>query len=572
MQMLNPYAGDPAPGSVTREPLVFAFRRFRDVTPRSWVLHPFLLAVFPVLALFAQNAHEVKMAGLIRLLGVMLLGVGIVILATGLLMRDFRKGAVIASLAAISFYSLDTLNNWINSLLTSLSEYWVHTIVKLPVAAVAVPLFLLLGVVGYLLTTRLKDVRTATTFLNFFTAVLVVLPLGQIAMAKTPNIGRVPRVPVPFQVAAPVPGVHQPDIYYIILDGYARSDVMKSVFGFDNSPFLADLEKQGFYVARQSIANYCQTPLSLSGSLNAVYLDELVKGLGTDQTELGDLIGKNNVVATLKSRGYRFCTFATGFDPTEHPEADVYLSPHPFSNGFERMVVDMTPLRFLWPNPRNLEPTDMSRERTVYLLDHIADIARDPAPTFTFAHVFCPHPPLIYGPNGEDVRADYAFYFAADNGKVAGRFRAHDRFIKGYRGQAEFITKRIAQTITQILRKSPEPPIIILQSDHGSELRLDMSNVSNTDLKERMSILNAYYFPRHDYEHIYPGISPVNSFRVVLDDYFGAELPILPDRSFFSTWGEPYNFIDVTNIVQSPDALCAGARFPLRNSRREAVA
>ena len=556
MQMLDQYAGGPVPGTVKRDGLL-SFRALRDISPRSWVLHPFLLAVFPVLALFAQNAHEVKTAGLIRLVGVMLLGVGIVILAAGLLMKDFRKGALIASLAAISFYSVDTLTAWLNRFLTYLSELWVRTVFELPITAMAVPLILLLGAVGYVLTVKLKDARIATNYLNIFTAILVAVPLGQIAMAKTPNLGRAPRVPVPYAVATPARGVHQPDIYYIILDGYARSDIMKSVFGFDNSSFLADLEKQGFYVARESIANYCQTPLSLSGSLNAVYLEELVKGLGTDQTELTDLIGKNNVVTTLKSLGYRFCTFSTGFDPTEHPEADVYLSPHPFSNGFERMIVDMTPLRFLWPNPRNLEPTDMSRERTFYLLDHIADVARDPAPTFTFAHVFCPHPPLIFGENGEDVRRDYAFYFAADNGKVKGRFREADSFVKGYREQAKFITKRIAQSITQILKQSPEPPIIVLQSDHGSELRLDMSSAENTDLKERMRILNAYYFPRHDYEHLYQGISPVNSFRVILDDYFGAKLPLLPDRSYFSTWGEPYQFIDVTSTVQSPDAVQA---------------
>ncbi len=129
-----------------------------------------------------------------------------------------------------------------------------------------------------------------------------------------------------------------PDIYYIILDGYARTDVMKAFFDFDNTPFLDRLEKQGFYIARDSTANYCQTPLSLSASLNSVYLDDLVKGLGPDQTELSDLIGKSNIVATLRPLGYKFVTFATGFDPTEHPEADVYLSPHPFASGFERMV------------------------------------------------------------------------------------------------------------------------------------------------------------------------------------------------------------------------------------------
>ena len=195
-----------------------------------------------------------------------------------------------------------------------------------------------------------------------------------------------------------------PDIYYIILDGYARHDVMKSFFDFDNTPFLDRLEKQGFFIARQSIANYCQTPLSLSASLNSVYLDDMVKGLGTDQTELSDMIGKSNIMATLRPLGYKFVTFATGFDPTEHPEADVYLSPHPFSSGFERMMIDTTPLRWVWPNPRNSTPSDMSRERTLLFARPPPDSGRAiDAPTFTLAHVFCPHPPFVFGEKGDDV-------------------------------------------------------------------------------------------------------------------------------------------------------------------------
>ncbi len=58
-----------------------------------------------------------------------------------------------------------------------------------------------------------------------------------------------------------------PAIYYIILDGYARSEVMRELFDFDNTAFLERLERKGFFVARGSNANYCQTPLSRSSSL-----------------------------------------------------------------------------------------------------------------------------------------------------------------------------------------------------------------------------------------------------------------------------------------------------------------
>ena len=78
-------------------------------------------------------------------------------------------------------------------------------------------------------------------------------------------------------------------------------------------------------------------------------------------------------------------------------------------------------------------------------------------------------------------------------------------------------------------------------------VKAHMTDVNNTDVRERMRILNAYYFPDQKYGALSTGISPVNSFRVVLNEYIRAHLELLPDRSFFSTWGEPYHFIDVTD-------------------------
>jgi hypothetical protein len=68
-----------------------------------------------------------------------------------------------------------------------------------------------------------------------------------------------------------------------------------------------------------------------------------------------------------------------------------------------------------------------------------------------------------------------------------------------------------------------------------------------------MTILNAYYFPDKQYQGLHDRITPVNSFRVVLNTFFGAQIPLLEDRSFFSTWAEPYQFIDVTKAARTPD-------------------
>jgi hypothetical protein len=71
--------------------------------------------------------------------------------------------------------------------------------------------------------------------------------------------------------------------------------------------------------------------------------------------------------------------------------------------------------------------------------------------------------------------------------------------------------------------------------------------------------LSAYYFPDQNYQALYPGITPVNSFRVVLNTYFGAKLPLLPDRNYFSTWSHPFEFVEVTSAVRPPADEPAGA-------------
>lgn len=48
-----------------------------------------------------------------------------------------------------------------------------------------------------------------------------------------------------------------------------------------------------------------------------------------------------------------------------------------------------------------------------------------------------------------------------------------------------------------------------------------------------MSILNAYYIPNNVNLFLYETITPVNTFRIILNNYFGQNLPLLEDKSYF---------------------------------------
>ena len=93
------------------------------------------------------------------------------------------------------------------------------------------------------------------------------------------------------------------------------------------------------------------------------------------------------------------------------------------------------------------------------------------------------------------------------------------------------------------------PPIIIIQGDHGPGAYLHWGSLEQTVPSERFGILNAYYFPDGNYETLYPSISPINSFRVVLNQYFETKYALLPDLHYYSRWNVPFDFIEVTDLT-----------------------
>ena len=71
----------------------------------------------------------------------------------------------------------------------------------------------------------------------------------------------------------------KPDIYYIVLDGYGREDILNEYYAYDNSEFLENLAKRGFAVPHQARSNYPKTVLSISSTLNMDYISNLMPEL-----------------------------------------------------------------------------------------------------------------------------------------------------------------------------------------------------------------------------------------------------------------------------------------------------
>jgi hypothetical protein len=550
----------PPPHEQQSNPVLDARARVTPKVFRVW--HPVLIGLTPVLSAYLPNRHQVDFleAAIPTAITLVLTLATWAMLAWAL--KDVAKAALPVSVFLLCFFHFDTVDDFVAGWTKSESvpiAMWVGLLASIVV----------LGAGVCWIIRRPRAVRVATAFLNAFSVLVLGMTVAmmgsgirgqgsgvsnQVSDISDRGTGGETGVVVE---TAPNPG-RLPDIYYIILDAYGRSDVLQRIYGFDNREFLNRLKAKGFVVPSRSTSNYCQTYLSLSSSLNCRHLDWLA---GTDAhgEALLPALRYSTLLATLQHHGYRFVSFATSNPDTDFPDADVYLSPavprSSWDSEFEVLLLDKTPLRLrsrISAGPLADDFYSQMRQRTLFTFDSLGNIARRQAPKFVFAHVISPHPPFVFGENGEDVSPRSRFYLLSDGSIYQQHYGKSAEYVPGYRSQVTYITRRVEQAIDAILTNSREPPIIILQGDHGpgSRWNCDSADPRASDVKERMSILNAYYLPGGGDKAVYDSITPVNSFRIVLNHYFGAKLDLLADENYLSTVNSPFQFVKVTDQVR----------------------
>jgi len=506
-------------------------QRLKDI-----VIHPFLIAAYPVLALLAYNIEQIDAIIAWRSLLLSIAFAGVLFLLFYLFFKRWKKAGLLASLTLILFFSYGHF--YAAARLLNLGS--------LPLGRhrLLFPLFMVLWAVLVWLIARTKgDLRTGTQTANIIALIALLFPLiGFIQYGV--NVRAAPAVgsedPA---LAQPISVSTKPDIYYIILDGYARDDVLQARWEYDNSEFLQGLQERGFYVARCSKSNFAQTQLSIASSLNMEYLQEL-DPLYNDpkkrtRATLPATIRDGAARRYLEGLGYKTVGFESGYGWTDLRDADIFLKPEGGyrenvsllggANQFEVMLMDTSALILVTDAtlklPVMLKPDlqsheRMLREHILYILDTLPKVPRLPGPKFVFAHIVSPHSPYIFGPDGEETQ----------NSELDT--------IVGYTNQVTYLNKRLLPILDEIIAGSETPPIIILQADHGW---------ARDEPERRMRILNAYYLPAGGDQRLYENISPVNTFRLIFNNYFDAGFPLLDDLSYYSAMSSPYNYVPIAD-------------------------
>jgi hypothetical protein len=512
------------------------------------VIHPVLWAVYPILILVAYNIQTITPWMVYRPIVVSAIVAVLLFAVLWLILRNAQKAGLIVTLFEMLFFTYGHVFGILQDR-QRLGMFFSRNIVLLT-------LWLFILIIGtiFILRSR-RDLLSLTQALNLVGVVAVLLPIVQILNyeVKHPSLpsevyGRSKTgLPLPADLSGLKPPTvgYLPDIYYIILDGYGRDDTLKNYINYDNSDFLNGLKKLNFYVARCSQSNYSATQFSLASSLNMNYLDGLGYDLnkGQDQNALNQLIYTNFVSRVLKQLGYQTVAVASGFSPTELDNADVYLSlnDHPGGgdylggiNAFEALVMRTSMGELLYRDISILPPVVKSFLDTAYTehrnailfgFSALGKIPSLPGHKFVFVHILAPHEPFVFGPHGEVVGRQYPFSLNNDL-----ETKDQNVYRQGYRDQVEYVSSRILPIVQNIIASSATPPVIIIQGDHGPLPRVSSEN-------GRMTILNAYYFPGGGDKNLYPTVTPVNSFRLILNTYLGAQIKLLDDASYFFDTG-----------------------------------
>lgn len=498
----------------------------------EYVLFPFLLAIVPILHIYVFNAEQLSF---VEILIPMAISIGFTLVSFIILRRllkNSREAGMIVSLFLVLFYAFGYFADFVNaSQVVSMALWW--------------PVFGMVFIAGLLLIVKYRErLRNLTIILNVVAASLMLLLLLNLLLGvnlsgqpidkhlEANDISKEMRKASSKSTSSS----ELPDIYYIIPDAYASNKVLHDYLDYDNSDFTNWLERKGFYVAYDSHSNYSNTSYALASSLNLEYLDFLRSGRYPSLRPVLRMSDQNTLAQFLKSRGYTYAFIGSEFHSVKSSRhADIaYPEKTLINRELLQTMLGTTALRPLLGK----EVQAISRKTVKGAFSRITNIGKEvEGPLFVFAHIPIPHPPYIFDENGNPPKTQRL---------------GLDSYVK----QLRYVNKEMKKVVEGILSQSEKPPIIIIQSDHGiGTLYIDIKKKSFSayELESIFGNLIACYIPGDISKQLYQSISPINLFRIVLNNFLGTHLELLKDRSYLWGLNYAYHWRDVTDRLGGGD-------------------
>ena len=536
-----------------------------EIKKNSKIFHPFLIAFFPIIAVYSVNIGLIQLE---QFIVPTLLIVGcafLLFLCLKYILKNAKKAALIVTLGFIIFFSFGHVYNMLNQVSVGDTDLGSNRIL--------LPIFtILFGICSFLIIKTKGTFDNATSIVNIisvvFISVIVIMVGIEILGCDECIIQQDSSWEFDFNSTEKIDfssyfedhsfsiseSNSLPNVYYIILDGYPRNDILEKYVSFDNTEFTNLLEQRGFHVAENSHANYSLSSTSIPAIMNMNYINFLADEIGEDSRNYNPLIGKdiglyadNQVIKNFKLMGYK--VIKIGSVPMyvhEMPLVDLstcHKSIHLMDNRLFDTVVRTSMIGYF------IERLSENLQREIILcafeeLPKISSYYEEPV--FVWSHIMIPHFPLIFGSNGEPITPGKSLLAMNHPEYTDSDWNVKQQFVQ----QLQFANKKSIEFIDEILENEKQS-IIIIQSDHGSGFGINLQDPTDEDITQKLSNFNAIYFPNEKQREILTDDRTlVNTFRIVFNSHFGSDYEILEDRIYWSlSIKKPFWFKDVTSVV-----------------------
>ena len=485
-------------------------QRFRPV------VLPILLTVIPSLYHYSNNLEKLTPGNLFRMIDLNTV-IAVLIYLVCLIFFWFRpiKAAIATFVFLIFFNTYGLMFRYLLNLdLFRVEHFSIF------------PLTILVSIYVILFVTRLEQSVLVTIWknLSLMTAFLVLFNLIKIAPMELKRWKSNPATVSAAVTQLTMTKTSFPDIYFIIMDEFVGFQGMRDYWEYPGvDDFVQFLKDRSFFVAEDSHGSSRNTELEVASRLNyhqyspdehlQVYLDA---------------IEENKVVHYLKIHGYTIVTFderKLALYTAKPIRADyTYTYGYEYSSSggmkvrgffldeFGDLVMGNTMYYMFAEKYKNSTPTVRLHNNMINLtVDHVASMDV-PSPKFVYAHLLLPHPPFMFDRNG---------------GTELGHFTDWNYYLDNYI-YAMKVARKMVENI--MANANPNnPPIIILQSDHGGRNESTVESVFLSNYPEELKtlILFALYMPGYDSSNLPQDINPVNTFPIVFNYVFHDHLPLV---------------------------------------------
>lgn len=475
---------------------------------------PFYLFLYPVFFVFhgfVQNFYFIPVVDSLLLTGIYCVSLFLLTLLFYIFYRKFQPSILLACFI-ISF------NFFFGHLHDLLLEYFENTFLTKYVFILLI--FLLLVILLAFLLKKSRDLSKINIYLNTLFILLIVIDI--VSLSGKIFFSHKKEVVENFTTCDSCP---KPDVYLILLDGYAGEEQLQYELNHNNTSFYDSLAARRFKTVNKSHSNYNYTPYSTASTLNMEYLDSSKATTNAGRKEnkyVLEKIDKNQLISFFQQTGYDFFNYSV---------FKVNGQPPPVSNSFISSNSSLiTANTFVGRFKKNVLPniagklglkqyainllyaTNKDNKNNYNLTQKIANLTSS-KPKIVYTHLMMPHHPYYYNEDGVLRKFESA-------GEIAMNDTA------AYLSYLKYTNKEIIRLVDNILSKSASPPIIVLFSDHGFRYTL------TDERKYVLSNLISIHLPSENYAPYNDSLSNVNLFRTILNNEFKQQLPLLENKIF----------------------------------------